>query len=280
MKCAFRQKFGSWIAVFVSLLCCRQGLSQRAIQAPEQYTLIEAETAAQGTVVADKAASGGKYVHREGDYQPLILTDVPSKLGDSLTVWVRYRGVGIQLKGVDSEGKQKELQWLYDSPRKFTWASFGAFQRSQLGSKILLICAPGGGGNSGVDAVLFSGEKDFDPKTRIPVIPSSAIAVRVAWETPVARATRLSYGLNAFHGFDPAGAANVAYNKNMAYMNPGLVRLHNWDMLADSAKVPDGWLDYKTHTWDAAKIKAALTSANSFGATLLINIPGWPPWIG
>ncbi len=279
MKCACWQKFGLWMAVLGSLLCCGQGRSQRAIQQPDKYTLIEAETVAQGTVITDKVASGGKYVHREGDYQPLILASVPSRHGDSLTVWVRYRGVGVQLKGVDPDGKQRELPWLYDRPRKFTWASFGTFTRSQLGSKILLICAPGGNGNSGVDAIVFAGEKDFDPKTALPAIPAAAISVHVSWETPVARATRLSYGLNAFHGFDPSNATNVPYNKNMTYMNPGLVRLHNWDMLADSAKVPDGWLDYSTHTWDAAKIRAALNSAYSSGTTLLINIPGWPSWM-
>ena len=267
------------LPVCIGLLMGGWGRTQEAAKSSEKYVLIEAETVGSGTIAADRTASGGKYVHRDGDYQPVLFADVPQHPGESLTVWVRYRGVGLQLKGVGADDKQTEIQWLYDAPKKFTWASFGTFPPSQLGSKIVIIRAPGGGEDSGVDAVVFAADKAFDPKTALSVPAAEAVTVRVAWQTKIGKASRLSYGLNAFHGFDPVVTGNAAYRKNMAYMNPGLVRLHNWDVLGDAAKTADGWLDYETHTWDRAKIKAALTGAYAYGPALLLNIPGWPAWM-
>ena len=41
----------------------------------------------------------------------------------------------------------------------------------------------------------------------------------------------------------------------MAHMNPGLIRLHSWEMMGDSKTTPSGWVDTANKTWDAAKIR-------------------------
>ncbi len=104
------------------------------------------------------------------------------------------------------------------------------------------------------------------------------IAVTVDWKTVIAQATPRAYGLNAFRGFDPAITTNPAYQKNLGYMAPGLLRLHNGGLMGDSAKNTTGWIDEARHRWDAAKVKAALAGFPP-GATLLINIPTWPDWM-
>jgi chitodextrinase len=86
-----------------------------------------------------------------------------------------------------------------------------------------------------------------------------------------------AFGLNLFQGFDPAQAGNpgnTAYKDAMAFMKPGIVRYHSWEMMGLSTN-RNGWLT-SSNTWDAAKINNALTGANSYGPILLMNIPGWP----
>jgi len=104
------------------------------------------------------------------------------------------------------------------------------------------------------------------------------ITVTVDWNHVVAQATPRAYGLNAFRGFDPAITANPAYQKNLKYMAPGLLRLHNGGLMGDSVQNTTGWIDHAHRRWDAAKIKAALAGFPP-GATLLINIPTWPDWM-
>ena len=108
--------------------------------------------------------------------------------------------------------------------------------------------------------------------------PAGAVAVRVDWTKTVAQATPRAYGLNAFRGSDPAVTASPAYQKNLRYMAPGLLRLHNGGLLGDSAKNEAGWMDTARRRWDAAKIKRALAPFPP-GAPLLVNIPTWPDWM-
>ena len=107
----------------------------------------------------------------------------------------------------------------------------------------------------------------------------SPVTVSVDWSRVIAHAGPLAYGLNGFAGFDPANASDAAYNANMAYMRPGLVRLHNWGMMEDSQKSPSGWIDYGNQAWDAAKIKRDLAVIYPYHPALMINIPGWPSWM-
>lgn len=104
------------------------------------------------------------------------------------------------------------------------------------------------------------------------------VAVTVVWSRVVAQATPRAYGLNAFRGSDPAVTASSAYQKNLRYMAPGLLRLHNGGLMGDSARNAAGWIDTARRRWDAAKIKAALAGFPP-GVTLLINIPTWPDWM-
>jgi|GEM_PF-2861153 len=90
-----------------------------------------------------------------------------------------------------------------------------------------------------------------------------------------------AFGLNLFQGFHPAqvgNPGNTAYKDAMAFMKPGIVRYHSWEMMGLSTN-RNGWLT-SANTWDAAKINNALTGANAYGPTLLMNIPGWPSaWV-
>ncbi len=85
-----------------------------------------------------------------------------------------------------------------------------------------------------------------------------------------------AFGLNLFQGFDPGQSGtpgNAAYKAAMAFMNPGIVRYHSWEMLGQSTN-RNGWLT-AGNQWDAAKIKNALDGAPAY-PLVLMNIPGWP----
>ncbi|MBD0254853.1 MAG: hypothetical protein ICV83_03965, partial [Cytophagales bacterium] len=85
-----------------------------------------------------------------------------------------------------------------------------------------------------------------------------------------------AFGLNLFQGFDPGQSGtpgNAAYKAAMAFMNPGMVRYHSWEMLGQSTN-RNGWLT-ADNRWDAAKIKNALDGAPAY-PLVLMNIPGWP----
>ncbi len=242
-------------------------------------TVIEAETEAQGKIVADKTALGGKFTARDGDYQPIFLAAVPAGIGPEITLWARYRGVSLQWKSVAGDGKQTEHPWAYDAPKTFQWRSLGRYRREELGAKVLIIRGPNAAEGAGLDAVCFADRADFDPNISLPATAPDAVTVRVDWSRVLTRTTALHYGLNAFHGFDPASAADKGYQENMSFMRPGLIRLHNGNMMGDSRKVPDGWIDTVKRGWDAEKIKRAMTNVYAYGPELLLNIPGWPDWM-
>ena len=111
---------------------------------------------------------------------------------------------------------------------------------------------------------------------------SKAIAVSVDWNAVRGQITSFKFGLNAYQAFRPQIINNSGYKKNLVYMNPGLIRYHNLGMLDDS-KNEDGLINTAEKTWDADKIKKALTSSfNTFGVNQpqrMINIPTWPTWM-
>ena len=145
----------------VILLCLLMGIARaQAPNSASDSVVIEAETAAQGTVQPDKAARGGKFVSREGDYQPIFMADLPALTGPEITVWVRYRGVGLQLKSIGGDGRQTERQWLYDAPKTFQWRSLGRYKREDIGAKILIIRGPNAANGAGLDAVCFAAAAD------------------------------------------------------------------------------------------------------------------------
>jgi len=242
-----------------------------ATQTP--YLLYEAEAQTPpGEVVVDADASGGKYVQRLGDYQPVCTAPVPRETETTWTVWVRYKGGAIQLKGVDATGKQTELSWLWESPEQFTWRAIGRYSATQLGTSILFIRAPGKTPVA-IDAVIFARDAAFDPN-RI----DAPVAAQVHWQQTIATTTPLSFGLNCYAAGNPDVAADPQYRKNMAYLHAGVLRYHNWGMLQDSSE-PNGWLDTAHHGWDRRKIALALAAPFSGDPARMINIPGFPAWM-
>ncbi|ANE46422.1 hypothetical protein SY83_09190 [Paenibacillus swuensis] len=105
------------------------------------------------------------------------------------------------------------------------------------------------------------------------------IPVQVDWKQETGKVTDFMYGLNGFNTFDPNVAGNELYNRNLDYMNPGLLRLHSWEMMGDSKSTRNGWIDTANKQWDSAKIKQALSGLSRNHPTLVINIPGWPDWM-
>ena len=105
-----------------------------------------------------------------------------------------------------------------------------------------------------------------------------ATVVNVDFSKKIAVTQAGSYGLNGFAAIDPAVMGDDRYQKNIAYINPGILRLHSYNMMGDSKTSPGGWLDLQNKKWDREKIKADLAHVPP-GVELLINIPTWPDWI-
>ena len=246
--------------------------------APPAYTLIEAEADPHGTVQTDPEALGGAYVRQDGAYQPALIAPLPAS-GTSWVVWARVKNSNYQLKGVGADGKQTELAWEWNKPAEWAWVNFGRHTRAEMGTQFLLMRGPDATGTPGLDCAVFTESDTFNPGTAIAVPPPPPVTISVDWTKTVAHATSLSYGLNGYGAFNPATTASPAYKANMAHMNPGIVRLHSWDMMQDSKTNPSGWIDTAHKQWDAVKIRKTLTGAFSYGPALLVNIPGWPAWM-
>ncbi len=106
-----------------------------------------------------------------------------------------------------------------------------------------------------------------------------ATTATVDWNAVQGTVPRSAFGLNAFQGFR---TQNQAYRKNLAFMNPGLIRFHNGGAMQDSS-TPDGLIDRDRKTWDARKVKSALAASfSTFGKQQpqrMINIPTWADWM-
>ncbi len=244
---------------------------------------VEAETAPRGEVREDKSASGGKYVHVTGEYQPLIFATVPPQ-GDAFTIWARLRGISAQLKGTP-KGSQKDYEWSYDKSVDWRWVRLGRHTRAELGDQILLIRGAGSvDENAGIDAVILAPDAAFEPdhesdaprKTE----SSSALTLRVDWSKQQGTVGKEQFSLNLYAAANPKNSISPDYRSNIAYMGAGILRLHNGGMMQDSATHWEGLLDTKRRTWDSAKVKRLLASLQLPGAPkLLVNIPGWPDWM-
>ncbi|MFC4779444.1 fibronectin type III domain-containing protein [Paenibacillus sp. GCM10023252] len=106
----------------------------------------------------------------------------------------------------------------------------------------------------------------------------AAVPVQVNWKEEKGKVSDFMYGLNGFQTFNPEVSGSEEYNKKLNYMNPGLLRLHSWEVMNDSSE-PNGWIDKANKRWDAAKIKQALEALSPEHPELLLNIPGWPEWM-
>jgi xylan 1,4-beta-xylosidase len=104
----------------------------------------------------------------------------------------------------------------------------------------------------------------------------------VDWNIVRGKTTGFNFGLNAYQGFRSQTFNQESYRRNLALMRPGLLRFHNAGALQDSS-TPDGLINTNRKTWDAQKIKAALTaSVAAFGSNQpqrMINISTWADWM-
>ncbi|MBD2101881.1 GH39 family glycosyl hydrolase [Leptolyngbya sp. FACHB-261] len=161
------------------------------------------------------------------------------------------------------------------------WLQYSNLSRSSSTNAAPLNSAEG----SNSAASIQSGSSQFSSNSNARLIAATAqtpVQVNVDWGTVQGTTSQLHFGLNAFRGFNPQDATNPAYNSNLAYMNPGIIRYHNAGMMNDSAINPDGLIDVANRRWDTTKITQALSA--SLGAFTnqplrLINIPDWPAWM-
>jgi hypothetical protein len=268
------------VAFSCSLILC---LSSNAwAQTPK---LIEAEADPKGAVVADPSASGGKFVTSDRAYQPLLITPLPAD-GDGFTIWVRYRGTGIQLKGIDSNGTQHPLNWIYDQPSGFRWASFGKHSRSELGSQILIMRGSSATGVAGVDAVVITSDNSFNPVAAFPNLIETPIqaeptassttpisaSIRIDWNIKISRSTPLTFGSNDFQIIYPQVNVDPNYHSLLAKIGLTLLRFHHGNL-------SNAWSDANTRTWKSDVIGAAYDSYGSRPPVIVQNIPSWPRWM-
>ncbi|MBC7808967.1 MAG: hypothetical protein H7145_22770, partial [Akkermansiaceae bacterium] len=260
---------------------------------------VEAEAAPRGAVREDKEASGGKYVHVPGDYQPVLTAALP-KTGDAFTVWARVRGTQAQLKGTPG-GVQKEYEWSWDKPDKWKWVRFGRHTRAELGDSIVIIRGSGAVGDSdGVDCLVFATDDGYKPdaggstapdgtafladfeKSPAIVAPIAAmstapVAVSVDWTKTEGKVTPTHYSLNLYGGFSEKNAASPPYKANIEYMAPGMVRYHNAGKMQPSSKSWEGCLNEAGTGWDRAKIARILAALRfKHKPAVLLNIPSFP----
>ncbi len=247
-----------------------------ARSAPQTSLSVEAEANPLGPVNPDASASGGKYVTGEKAYHPLVSAPLPSGVEEPITVWVRYRGVAVQLKGVKADGSQEELNWLWDRPSTFRWASFGAHSRSELGNKILVIAGPDRLAKSGVDAVVVTADPDFNPNAAppeptAPPMDAVPVAVQVDWGKTIGQTTPLMFGTNGAELAYPEAAADTVFKKRFTATGIRLIRVHG-DLLGK-------WTNPSKKSWDSAKLKSAYDAFSPNPPTIIQNIPGWPSWM-
>ncbi len=247
-----------------------------AAQAAPQTSLVEAETVPPGPVITDSSASGGKYVASQQAYQPLASAPLPSGVEEPIIVWVRYRGVAVQLKGIATDGSQKELNWLWDRPSAFRWASFGAHSRAELGSKILVIGGPDRLSSPGVDALIVTTDPDFNPDAAEPTTPPVSpvpTEVQVDWEKTIGQTTPFTFGTNGAEIASPEAATDTVFKKRFTDTGIRLIRI-----LGDGRLIST-WTNPSTKSWDSAKLKAAYDAFSPKPPTIIQNIPGWPSWM-
>ncbi len=128
--------------------------------------LIQAESTTDNTgakVLADGDAIEGSYTMSDKKYNPLFKMAMPTG-AESYTIWIRARGVGLQLKSSETVGaKQKGIKWSWKPGTTWTWKSYGAHPAADLGAEITIIRGGEPADDAGLDAVIISSDPGFDP---------------------------------------------------------------------------------------------------------------------
>ena len=101
----------------------------------------------------------------------------------------------------------------------------------------------------------------------------------VDWTKAVRTVDPRAYGVNCPQCFDPNWTANQKFLNALSGVTGGgkpIIRLHGWGMVSRRPnRYNQGWLN-SDGTWNAPKIKSALTPLFQAGYKLLINIPSGP----
>lgn len=101
---------------------------------------------------------------------------------------------------------------------------------------------------------------------------SIAAQIRVDWAKSQAQTTSFTFGSNDYEITIPERAADPAYQKLLAELGIGLIRVHHGGLY-------DSWTDPDRKTWNEAKIKAGYDASYPQQPTIIQNIPGWPKWM-
>lgn len=289
--------------------------AQTEIGAPAG-TLLEAEDPAPRStsrVIDDAAASGGRAVTSEKDWEPIFSAagDRFPTEGEELTVWVRHRGGPIQLKAT-VDGSSQEKKWNWGKSDAWKWTSLGRYPRAELGTAITIIRGTGephpaidavvlasdaaakpagqaadsapaatatttsprrGGPQSAADAGVEGGETGRATNEPDPAAAPVAVELSIDWTQTVGPITRNHWAVADYTILKPDQAAQPEFNAYLELIEPSLVRIHH-------AGMANTWTDEKTRTWDVAKIHKAFADATGYGdAPIMMNIASWPEWL-
>ncbi|RRJ96150.1 alpha-L-arabinofuranosidase [Opitutaceae bacterium TAV4] len=299
------------ITSFLAIALCGTASAQ-AIEPPSVPD--KDTTAVFGAAVIDKApviredptAITGRYVGVTKAYQVLARAAVPSG-GNTLHVWIRYRGLAIQMKTKpDGAAKMTEFPWNWTrNPSAFAWRKAGTFERSQLGSTVIFQCDTKFDEKSGLDAIVITTDAAWTPPGVPPSPPPRAAATKTDLTTDapdaaaaVARATGATlapestdpgeatvsidwsnrrgpveprlFSLNNFRASSLTAQSDPRWHEGMAYMAPRLLRLHNAGLVRT-------WYDPATDDWKYEQIAASLRAGvPPPGTDRMININSWP----
>jgi hypothetical protein len=240
------------------------------IEAPPG-TLVEAERGAAGEIIEDKAASGGKVVARNGDWQPVVQIPVPQ--GEAFKIWVRHKGGPFAIKAL-ADGKMQD-NWRWAKPEKYAWTEAGVYTRESLGEKLNIIRNNDAQNSLFIDAVVFSPDQirtlpPFEPDAKLAPLK---LNVAVDWNTKIGAITPLHWGTNDYEILDPQKAGDAKFQQLLGEQKFALIRIHN-------AGISDAWTNTETRSWDVPKIKAGFAASTGYGdAKIILNIAKCPKWL-
>jgi len=244
------------------------------------------------------AVSGNAAIARKA-YSPVAVVDLPPQ-GDPLSVWLRYRGLALQVKSIDAAGNKQDFPWNWDRQEDgFAWRLVGTYSRATLGEKLQLIHDKKTTDESGLDAIVITGDPAVQPDgaEALPGMPNAEDAtvkglreppsesttpgnatVSIDWDAVEGEVAPMVYSINAFYGFMPERVGNPKWIENMRYMNPKLIRFHHAHMTKESIDGKPGWWDTAAGDWDYEKVKASVAHWNAVpDAELMLTLASWLP---
>ena len=138
-----------------------------------------------------------------------------------------------------------------------------------------VILAAVSGASIGVVAQASAHENPPAIDTRDTSADSNTV-VTIDWHKTLRKVNPLAFGFNCPACFDPVWSSNPILLEPLATLTGGgrpLIRLHGWGMVTQGSG--QCWLN-EDGTWNADKIKRALTPLTHSGYQLMIDIPSGP----